>query len=337
MLTASENIPTTIDELLPPDLAAAIDRLDVLSRKLLQGKLPGERRSKRRGRSVEFDDFRPYVPGDDLRHVDWNILGRLDKLYVKLFRDEEDLALDIALDVSASMRVGAAGEEPGKIAFAARLAMCLAYIGLANQNRVSLALVGGRFGEHTDGPMILRPARGRRHVRLFADALLGALSHARSRGTQGDDTPLMGAADALFMEDMRVFSRARAGRGVGVVISDFLMPAACVRGVALLAGASGSHDTFAFQVLTPGERDPALLRERGLLGDVRLIDVESGTGLDVTVTPQTLRARNHALAAHERALREACAMQGVAFVPLSTTSSVSDLLRTTLRSRGIVG
>ncbi|MCW5769707.1 MAG: DUF58 domain-containing protein, partial [Phycisphaeraceae bacterium] len=83
----------TIDDLLGRELLSRLDRVDLLSRKVFGGKLPGERRSRRRGRSVEFDDFRPYVPGDDLRHIDWNVLARLERLVIKLFREDEDLAL----------------------------------------------------------------------------------------------------------------------------------------------------------------------------------------------------------------------------------------------------
>ena len=99
--------PKTLEDLIPPGLAATLDRLDLVSRKVFAGKLPGERRSKRRGRSVEFDDFRNYAPGDDLRHIDWNVYARLDRLFIKLFREEEDLALHVVVDVSASMQAGA--------------------------------------------------------------------------------------------------------------------------------------------------------------------------------------------------------------------------------------
>src|SRR5580765_6674127 len=121
MLVGSANRPSTIDELLGPELLSRLDRLDVLSRKVFAGKLPGERRSRKRGTSVEFDDYRNYVAGDDLRRVDWNVFARLDKFFLKLFREEEDLALHIAIDASASMDAG----SPSKLVFAQRLAMAL--------------------------------------------------------------------------------------------------------------------------------------------------------------------------------------------------------------------
>ncbi|MFM7807404.1 MAG: DUF58 domain-containing protein, partial [Planctomycetota bacterium] len=95
-----------IDQLLDAPLVAALDRLDITSRRPLQGTRQGERRSRRRGQGMEFADFRPYAAGDDLRFVDWNIFGRLDRLFLKMFLEEEDLSLIIALDTSASMRTG---------------------------------------------------------------------------------------------------------------------------------------------------------------------------------------------------------------------------------------
>ena len=100
------------------DFLAQLERLALLSRRAFRGRVKGERRSPRKGISVEFSDYRPYGIGDDLRYVDWNIYGRLDRLYVKLFVDEEDLCLNLLLDASASMSFGA----PSKLAYGARLA-----------------------------------------------------------------------------------------------------------------------------------------------------------------------------------------------------------------------
>jgi uncharacterized protein (DUF58 family) len=113
-----------LTDLLDPDFMARLDSLDVLSRKILQGKLQGERRSKRRGQSVEFADHRPYVVGDDLRFVDWNIYGRLDQLFLKLFLEEQDLTVHIAMDASASMSFG----EPSKELFIKKLTAALGYV-----------------------------------------------------------------------------------------------------------------------------------------------------------------------------------------------------------------
>src|SRR3984957_20080224 len=132
-------MPETISKpdaklLLDPAFMARLDQLDVMSRKLLAGKMKGERRSKRRGQSVEFADYRNYVIGDDLRFIDWNIYARLDRLFLKLFLEEEDLSLYVLVDVSKSCDFG----EPNKAFYLKKVAAALGYIGLVNYNRVSI-------------------------------------------------------------------------------------------------------------------------------------------------------------------------------------------------------
>ena len=101
-------------ELLSADFLTQLERLTLLSRRSFRGRVKGERRSPRKGISVEFSDYRPYGVGDDLRYVDWNIYARLDRLYLKLFVDEEDLCLHLLVDASASMGFG----EPSKLDYA---------------------------------------------------------------------------------------------------------------------------------------------------------------------------------------------------------------------------
>ena len=131
--SASPTRPKSIEDLLDARLIAQIERLDVTSRRSFSGKLLGERRSKKRGQSIEFADHRPYVSGDDLRRIDWNIYGRLDKLFMKIFLEEEDLGLHVVIDSSASADTG----EPNKFIYMQRAAAALGYIGLVNLNRVA--------------------------------------------------------------------------------------------------------------------------------------------------------------------------------------------------------
>src|SRR5438094_1891925 len=137
-------MPTTRSAPFSSEFLAQLERLALLSRRTFRGRVRGERRSPRRGHSVEFCDYRAYGVGDDLRYVDWNIYGRLDRLHVKLFVDEEDLCLHLLLDASASMDFGA----PTKLEYGARLAAALGFIGLVNMERVGvgvlLALVAER-------------------------------------------------------------------------------------------------------------------------------------------------------------------------------------------------
>src|SRR5271156_4073296 len=145
--------------LLDPAFMGRLDQLDVMSRKLLAGKMKGERRSKMRGQSVEFADYRNYVVGDDLRFIDWNIYARLDRLFLKLFLEEEDLSLYILLDVSKSCEYG----NPNKAFYLKQVAAALGYIGLVNYNRVSIAAMADGIVAET-GAM-----RGRRRVSQMID------------------------------------------------------------------------------------------------------------------------------------------------------------------------
>src|SRR5437764_13300026 len=145
--------------LLDPAFMARLDQLDVMSRKLLAGKMKGERRSKRRGQSVEFADYRNYVIGDDLRFIDWNIYARLDKLFLKLFLEEEDLSLYILCDVSKSCDFG----NPNKAFYIKQVAAALGYVGLVNYNRVTIAAMNNTVVADTGA------LRGRTKVNQMVD------------------------------------------------------------------------------------------------------------------------------------------------------------------------
>ena len=147
------------EPLLSSEFMARLDQLDVLSRKLLAGKMKGERRSKRRGQSVEFADYRNYVVGDDLRFIDWNIYARLDRLFLKLFLEEEDLAVHILIDVTKSCDYG----DPNKAMYLKKVAAALGYIGLVNYNRVSISAFADGVVAETGG------MRGRTRVAQMID------------------------------------------------------------------------------------------------------------------------------------------------------------------------
>ncbi len=318
--------PRTLDELIDPGLAARLDRLDLLSRKILAGKLPGERRGKRRGRSVEFDDYRNYVPGDDLRHVDWNVFARFDRFFIKIFREEEDLALHLAVDCSASMEGGSIGGET-KLVYAHRLAMALGYVGLVNQNRVSAAV----FGAPGDARVRhLAPIRGRTSLRRLSAFLLDSL---RERGTTVGGEPDFNAA-------LRTIARGRAGRGIVVLISDMLVPdggSAYVPGLnALSASETGAFDTYCLQVLTPEEIDPRRAGPGVLAGDLRLTDAESLRAAEVTVSSALIDRYRRNVEAYIRRLRADCAARGIAHVLVPTDTPIDALVLQSLRRGGLV-
>jgi uncharacterized protein (DUF58 family) len=302
---------------------ARLDRLDILSRKIFAGKLPGERRSKKRGASVEFDDYREYVPGDDLRHIDWNVFARMDRFFLKLFREEEDLALHLVIDASASMDAG----NPSKLAFAQRLAMALGYIGLVNANRVLVSIIGapGRAGVQQ-----LAPMRGRRSIQRLASFLLE--STYPPQGWHGDRAPATG-----FNAALRQVAMGRRGRGVMVLLSDFLVAEDYRLGLNYLAGGGRGFDLFGMQVLAPGELEPEKEPGGGVIGDLRLTDAESAAAAEVTVSGALLKRYKQRVAAFVQEVHSACAARGIAHGLLRSDTDLQPLLLDYLRRRRLVG
>lgn len=326
LITPETSNPRTLEELLPPGLAAKIDRLDVFSRRVFAGKLPGERRSKRRGRSVEFDDFRTYVAGDDLRHVDWNVYGRFERLIIKLFREEEDLALHLILDASASMGAGAEpardGEAPvpSKALYAHRLAMALAYIGLVKNNRVSVA----SFGTGAT-PRVLRPVRGRTSLRRISDFLLRSLAAPEASGATPD-----------FDASIRAIASRLSGRGIVVLISDLLTADGAAGLASLGAAEHGALDAYCLQVLSPSELDPSRGAALGLNGDLRLTDIETARGVEVTISPAAIARYRENLAEFLEDCRGACRARGIAHFLVPTQTPIDRLVIDSLRRGGMM-
>ena len=125
-------MPDTDKPLLDPQFLARLEQLELVSRKIFLGRMKGERRSKKKGQSVEFADYRNYVIGDDLRFLDWNLFARLEKLFIRLFMEEEDLHFYVLIDHSASMGFG----DPTKVLYAKQVAAALGFVGLVNLDRV---------------------------------------------------------------------------------------------------------------------------------------------------------------------------------------------------------
>lgn len=309
--------PGTLEELLGPELMHRLDRLDVISRKIFAGKLPGERRSKKRGQSVEFDDFRPYVPGDDLRHIDWNVYARLDRLFIKLFREEEDLSVVLVLDCSSSMDVG----SPSKLIFAHRLAMALGYVALVNHNRLSCA----RF-DQTGRVDQLTPMRGRRSLRRLGSFLIDSLR---------DQSNAPGEPD--FGSCVRRVASGQSGRGVMVVVSDFLYRNGWTGGLNYLAHAGGGFDVTCVHTLSRGELDPSTELERGMIGDLRLTDVETGRASEVTVTRDVIKRYQQRLRELLTRLESDCKARSMRYLLAPSDTDLHRLMLETLRKRGVLG
>src|SRR5215211_4963171 len=143
---------TTATPLLEPQFLHRLEQLELVSRKIFLGVMKGERRSKRKGQSVEFADYRNYSVGDDLRHLDWNLFARLDRLFIRLFMEEEDLHVYLLIDNSLSMDFGA----PSKLQYARQVAAALGFVGLVNMDRVMVHAFNDRLSQSSEA------LRGRR-------------------------------------------------------------------------------------------------------------------------------------------------------------------------------
>lgn len=295
----SEVDPTVFDEA----FLRQLERLLLLMRSPARGGLKGGRRSVKRGQSVEFADYRDYSMGDDLRQLDWNVYARLEKLFVKLFVEEEDVTVTLLIDASASMATG----TPEKLLFAKRAAAALGYIGLASEDRVAVSVLAGRMARRRSA------MRGSGRVfRLLAD--LSSISV-----TDGP-TDLVAAA--------RHAAAQLSGRGVLILLSDLLDPAAdkVIRELA----ATGS-ELIVLHILSPDELDPPLE------GDLRLVDTETGEQVDVTVDLATLDAYKARLTDWKAGFADLAAKRRASYVDLPSDVNLAELMFAELRRRRVLG
>jgi len=292
---------------------AKLEQLHLLSRKLFQGRQHAERRSRQTGSSLEFADYRNYAPGDDLRSVDWNIYGRLDRLFVKLFEAEQDLHVAILIDSSPSMRWRPEGEERAepKWAHARRTAAALAYIALANLDRVNLLSFSGTLGEE------LGFVRGKGQFHAVLDFL------KRLPPSEGP---------TRLLPSVRTFAHRMKRRGLVFVLSDLFDPEAAE---ALAFLRQQRFETAALQVLHPAEADPAALAG-SLRGDLRLVDSETGVGLDAVADGALLKAYGAAFTRFHEALEARCRQLGIGYLATTTATPFEDLVLRVLRQSRLV-
>jgi uncharacterized protein (DUF58 family) len=295
----SEIDPTVFDE----GFLRQLERLQLLMRQPARGGLKGGRRSVKRGQSVEFADYRDYTLGDDLRQLDWNVYARLERLFVKLFVEEEDVTVTLLLDASASMASG----RPEKLLFAKRAAAALGYTGLASEDRVAVTALSGRIARRR---VALRGSG--RVFRLLAD--LSAIDVADG------PTDLVAAA--------RHAAAQLHGRGVVILLSDLLDPDAdkVIRELA----ATGS-ELIVLHVLSPDELDPPLE------GDLRLVDGETGDRVDITADLATIDAYRDRLTAWKAGFADLAAKRQASYVDLASDVNLADLMFAELRRRRVLG
>jgi uncharacterized protein (DUF58 family) len=292
---------TTLPHFLDTTELRLLEGMRLRPRRHFPGRVHGERLSHKKGISIEFADFRNYTMGDDLRHLDWNILARLDRPTIRTYQDEEDLAVYIALDVSRSMDFG----EPTKFSHATRLAALFGFLGLIGQDAVYPVALGST----NSAPG--RVLRGRGCYRLLAEWL----SAQRPEGKCG------------LAVSLARFAMTRSVRpGLFICVTDGLDPAASD---AIRTLAVRGHEPVLVQVLAEIEWDP------DLEGDLRLLDAESGEAIEVTAHAQTLREYKKNLATHCRMLEETTWRVGGRYLRSAAGQSLSEFIRRGIRRVGL--
>ncbi len=281
------------------DVLSRLERYRFQPRKMHAATIRGERLSPRKGISIEFSDYRHYTPGDDLRHLDWNILARLDRAYLRTYQDEQELPVHLLLDCSASMAFG----EPTKFDAARSLAACLGYVGLVGGDAVYPTALHSHANE-------TRPLRGR-------VAFTRLLEWLRTRQPDGRN----------LAASLQRFTHANLPSGFVLLLTDGLdenLPEA------LRALSSRRHEIVFLHVLSEVELNPELE------GDLKLIDAETGEELDITATSGVLQEYQRRLQAHIDALENTCRRIGATYVRVLNAQPPQDVIIRELYPKGIV-
>jgi uncharacterized protein (DUF58 family) len=296
------------DALLTAELLRRLEQFQLLAARRAKSSARGERRSRARGQSVEFADYRNYVPGDDFRYLDWNLYGRLERLFLKLYEEERELPVRIFLDASESMTFG----EPRKFDFARQIAAAVGYVALCGFDRVSVVAYPDNPNE-TAVRGALRAVRGRK----------SSLNYFRNLGS------LTASGSANLNESLRRGALEARQAGVAIILSDFLDPAGYETGINALV--SRGFQVSAVQILAPEELAPSTY------GDLRLVDAESGFMQEVTFGKFRLAAYQKMVGNFCQKLREFCQTRGVNFFMAGSNTSLEQLLLKQLRQAEVWG
>ena len=294
--------------LITPELLRRLEQFQLLAQRRAKSSAKGERRSKARGQSVEFADYRNYVAGDDFRALDWNLYGRLDRLFLKLYEEERELPVTIFLDASESMSFG----SPKKFDFARQIAAAVGYVALCGFDRVSVVAFPDAMGEAAVRGA-LRAVRGRKSSLQF----FRNLSSVTAQG------------QAALNEALRRGALGARHSGVAVVLSDFLDPAGYEPGLTALIGRG--FQVSAVQILAPEEVNPTTY------GDLKLVDSETGAVQEVTFGKFRLNAYKQTVQNYIQRLREFCQKRGINFFTATSDASLEKLLLKQLREAEVWG
>ena len=285
-----------------------LNKLQLVAKHVRAGQMKGERRSVRRGTSIEFADYRNYARGDDLRRLDWNVYARLDKPFIKLFEEEEDLAVYLLVDASASMDWPREGNpDEHKFTFAQRVVAGLAYISLGSGDRLFVASLGGKRRNAMWGPL-----RGRGYTLGLLD-FMGSLE----------------ADNAVDLNtSMRDFALRTTRPGLCIIVTDLMSPTGYQDGLAAMQ--SRGHEVTLIHVLSPGEVTPPLS------GDLQLLDIETNKTQDVSVDEGMRDLYVKRLLAWRDEISAYCTKRGIHYATVETSTAWDELILFELRRLGVV-
>jgi uncharacterized protein (DUF58 family) len=305
----SERRATSDDEeLFDEAFQRKLEYLAIVARRVYAGKMRAERRSKKTGAGIEFADHREYAPGDDFRYLDWNVYQRTGRLLVRLFEEEEDLAVYVLVDASASMGMG----DPPKLRYAKQLAAGLGYVALAGLDRVSVLALRDREDSALRAEDRLAPTRGKNRVFRVFEMLRGVKAEGKTH----------------LATSLRAFAAQNKRRGVAILISDLYDPRGFEDGINQLRFAK--FEPYVLHVIDPREARPPLH------GDIRIVDRETGEARDVTVTPKLLTKLAAAHEAYRHRIETFCGEKQVAYHALSTDVPFDESILQVLRGGGLV-
>jgi uncharacterized protein (DUF58 family) len=288
------------DRLFEERFLRQLDQLVLVSKQARRGQMQGERRSLKRGQSVEFADYRQYSRGDDFRLIDWNVFARLETLFLKLFVEEEDLTIHLLVDTSRSMDWG----EPNKLKVARQLAGAMGYIALAGLDRVTASTI-------SDKVEAFPPHRGKQQAHTLFNYLQG----------------LKTGGNADLGTVLTRYAQGARNPGPLLLISDLFDPSWQEGLRALL---TRRFDITILHILSPEELTPTVI------GDLRLKDVERGHELEITVDAAMLQRYEANLASWQAELRQWCGARGISYATLSSASPIEEIVLTLLRKQAIV-
>ncbi len=279
-----------------------LEYLYIVSKKIFSGRIKAERRSTRRGVSVEFADYRNYTPGDDFRYIDWNAFARLDELLLKLYEEREDLHIYFLVDVSQSMTYG----ELPKLIYAKRVAAALAYIGLSNLDRIGITAF------NTTDMNRLPTERGK--AKIFT--VLNFLDQINGSG----ETDMEHAFQNFVHQTKR--------RGLVVLISDLFDPKGFTAGLNMLK--FQKHDLFVIHIIDEKEAEPSLL------GDYHLVDVETDQLRPVTINENHIKRYQALFQKYCDDLDRYCRQREISLVRTMTKAPFEELILRIFRMGGFV-